>query len=272
MEIEKWIVSATRTLVTADIETARLDSLVLAESVLSKDRSWLLAHPTDMISENDVKKLNKYIAQRCTHYPLAYLTHNAYFYDVQLFVNDQVLVPRPESETIIDILRTLPRTDITTIIDIGTGSGALAISAKLLYPDSMVIALDVDPKCLRVAKKNAISTKTDISFFRSDLLGSVPSNLIEKAVLLANLPYVPDNFSINKSARLEPKNAIFGGANGLDLYSRLFEQITNLASKPSYVITESFPDQHDGLQFIANQAGYKYQATDDFIQLFSLRR
>ena len=272
MEIDNWITSATKTLAKAGIETARLDSLVLAENVLDKDRSWLLAHKTDKITKSDLILLDTLIAKRSIHYPLAYITHQAHFYNNRFFVNDHVLVPRPESEAIIDALKTLSLSEVSTIIDIGTGSGALAITAKLLYPQSRVIALDVDQKCLKVAKKNATSLKTDITFLQSDLLQSLPADLINNSVLLANLPYVPDNFPINDSAKLEPKLAIFGGISGLDLYSQLFTQITNLNSRPNYVITESFPDQHAMLESIAQLAGYACLETNDFIQLFSRRR
>jgi len=272
MGIDSWTKSATKTLAEAGIDTPRLDSLVLAENVIGKDRSWLLAHQTEKITKNNLLLLNKFIAKRSAHYPLAYITHIAHFYNNQFFVNEHVLVPRPESETIIDTLKTLPRKDTSTIIDIGTGSGALAIVAKLLYPNSRVIALDIDQKCLEVAKKNALSLKTNITFLQSDLLQFLPANLISNSVFLANLPYVPNDFKINGSAKSEPKLAIFGGTNGLELYAQLFTQIKALNSKPNYIITESFPDQHKMLEHIARQTEYKCLATNDFIQLFSHQR
>lgn len=269
MEIDSWIKSATKILAKAGIDTPRLDSLVLAENVLGKDRSWLLAHQSEEITKNDLLLLNKYISKRSSHYPLAYITHIAHFYNNQFFVNEHVLVPRPESETIIDTLKTLRINETSTIVDIGTGSGALAIVAKLLYPNYRVIALDIDQECLEVAKKNALSLKTNITFLQSDLLESLPANLMNGSVFLANLPYVPNDFSINGSAKSEPELAIFGGTSGLELYSQLFAQINMMSSKPNYIITESFPDQHKTLQYIASQMDYKCLATNDFIQLFS---
>ena len=269
MEIDSWLATATKTLAESGIKTARLDSLVLLETVLGKDRSWLLAHPADKISQTRLNTLSRFIAKRSTHYPLAYITNRAYFYNNQFFVNNSVLIPRPESETIIDVLKIIPPRDITTIIDVGTGSGALAITAKLLYPKVSVVAVDIDAKCLQVAKKNSLSLNADIKLFKSDLLGSLSTDLFKDSTLLINLPYVPDSLPINESAKLEPRLAIFGGASGLDLYSRLFDQITTLRSKPSYIITESLPAQHSNLQSIADSANYKCLATDDFVQLFS---
>jgi release factor glutamine methyltransferase len=272
MTTDNWLRSATNTLTQAGIETARLDSLVLLENILSRDRSWILAHAEDDISEADSEALNKFIVQRSSHYPLAYITHKAYFYNAQFFVNDHVLIPRPESEAIIEVLQTLPKIALHTIIDVGTGSGALAITAKCIFPKSNVIALDIDPKCLKVAMYNAKSLKTDIVFVQSDLLTSLPATQTGNSILLANLPYVPDNYSINDSAKSEPELAIFGGNTGLEIYARLFRQIGDSTSKVEYIITESLPIQHLGLISIAEQAGYDCTATNDFVQLFSRRR
>jgi len=269
MEIDSWIVSATNSLAESGIKTARLDSLILLEFVLGKDRSWLLAHGKDGLNPAKLITLNRFVEQRRTNYPVAYITHRAYFYNNQFFVNNHVLVPRPESETIIDILKTLSPTGKDTIVDVGTGSGVLAVTAKLLFPETAVIAVDIDTKCLGVAKKNTVSLKADVKLFKSDLLKSLPTNLLKNSILLANLPYVPDSFAINESAALEPRLAIFGGETGLELYTRLFDQIIALKSKPSRIITESLPKQHVSLQSIATLAGYKLLATDDFIQVFS---
>jgi len=271
MQVDKWIASATRTLADAGIKTARLDTLVLTETVISKDRSWLLAHPTDEIEESDIYQLNKLIIRRASHYPLAYITNHAYFYNNMFYVDEHVLIPRPESEAIIDALKTLSPNNKLVIIDVGTGSGALAITAKLLFPASHVIALDINPECLKIAKKNSISLHADVEFLQSDLLESLPTILEANSVVIANLPYVPTDFPINQSADFEPRVAIFSGKDGLDLYVRLFKEVSSLALKPGYIITESLSTQHRPLQSIARGAGYELQDTNDYVQLFSHR-
>ncbi len=272
MQLDKWILSATNTLEEAGIKTSRLDVLVLAESLLGKDRSWLLAHPTDRIAISDVDRLNKFIVRRTTHYPLAYITNKAYFYNHVFYVDDHVLVPRPESEAIIDTLKALPANDKQTIIDVGTGSGALAITAKLLFPKSAVIGTDIDPHCLNIAAKNALSLKGNITFVQSDLLKSLSAGQLANSVLLANLPYVPTDFPINDSAGFEPRTAIFGGEDGLDLYLRLYEEISGLDLKPKHIITESLPTQHRALGSIAKKAGYTLRSTNEYTQLFNRQR
>jgi len=115
------------------------------------------------------------------------------------------------------------------------------------------MALDIDPSCLKIAKTNSASFDAHITFLQSDLLKSLPVNSAANSVMLVNLPYVPTDFPINDSADFEPRTAIFGGIDGLELYTGLFGQINCLSLKPNYMITESFPSQHSALQAIARK-------------------
>ncbi len=128
-------------------------------------------------------------------------------------------------------------------------------------------ACDIDPKCLEAAEQNAETLGANVHFYESNLLEQVDAC----DILLCNLPYVPDDFHINTAATHEPKRALFGGKDGLDLYRIMFEQITQNTWKPGYILTESLPPQHEELTVIANAAGFYPQKTDDFIQLFSSR-
>lgn len=269
MTIKDWLKLFVGTLENVGIGTARLDALVLLEDVSGKDRGSLLAHPEFELTASQIAKLDKLIARRAHHEPLAYIRGLSEFYGREFIINKNVLEPRPESETIIDLLKQLHKPSLT-IVDVGTGSGALAITAKLELPDSGVIGVDIDKKCLEVARKNAKKLGADVPFFPSDLLSFLyqvkPS---ESLILLCNLPYVPDNFTINPAAMNEPKIAIFGGPDGLNLYRKLFSQINELDKKPKIILAESMPPQHDKLEKIASHSGYKLSKEDDFIQLFS---
>ncbi|MGH7237570.1 MAG: N5-glutamine methyltransferase family protein [Candidatus Saccharimonadales bacterium] len=268
-KIISWLNTATATLSSADILTARLDSLVLLEDTTGKDRGWLLAHPEYELSQTQVKKLDGFIERRTTHEPLAYIRHKTEFYGREFYVDRRVLEPRPDSETMIDLLKSLKLLSKSIIIDIGTGSGALAITAKLELPQNQVLASDNDPNCLTIARGNASRLAAEINFYQGDLLNGVPSNMLRlPATIIMNLPYVPDDFPINKAAESEPKTAILGGSDGLDLYRQIFRQITKLELKPDYILTEAMPPQHERLAEIAGAAGFRLTKTDDFIQLF----
>lgn len=307
MNIHNWLTVNTAALENAGISTARLDCLVLLSDTLSKDKAWLLSHPEHELQGSEIEILNNKVAQRAKHIPLAYIRGKAEFYGREFAVNAHTLVPRPETETMIDLLKRIvipasepesknkkwipgqARNDSEiTIVDIGTGSGAIAVTAKLELPNAKVIATDIDEDCLQTAEANATKLGADITFLRGDLLEPLFENAERRTknvepntekqtlsvrhsafdVLLCNLPYVPDNFQINTAATHEPRHALFGGPDGLGLYRKLFTQTTNLSRPPAFILTESLPPQHETLTAIAKAAGYSLEQTDDFIQLF----
>lgn len=267
-----WLDRSTAKLKQAGVGTARLDALVLMEDATGKDRSWLLAHPEYPVKGLALHKLEEQISKRTRHIPLSYIRGKTEFYGREYIINKHVLEPRPESETMIELLLDLVesrklKVESLRILDIGTGSGALAITAKLEIPKAEVIATDIDENCLETARQNAKKHKTNIKFIKSDLfsnLSPVTCNLI-----MANLPYVPNKFKLNEAAANEPKLAIFGGSDGLDVYRRFFDQLKGFKKKPTLVLTESLPFQHQKLAQIAKESGYKLANTADFIQLFS---
>lgn len=313
MNLSDWLKTATDTLESCDVRTARLDCLVLLEDITGKDRSWLLAHSEFELNKTLLDKLENQIERRSKHEPIAYIRGKTEFYGRDFFVNKHVLEPRPESETMIDLLKQIiatpeqthvkgrtshtqevkitknhlckvrPFTTLTSevglpvVVDVGTGSGALAVTAKLEIPDLKVIAIDIDEKCLDVARSNAKKLNARIEFHQGNLLAPLShirfTHGREKSeyAVLANLPYVPDSYEINEAAMSEPRIAIFGGEDGLDLYRNMFDQIKKLDQKPEYILTESLPFQHQELAKIAGTRGYALRQTDDFIQLFKTK-
>lgn len=280
--VSDFLDRATRQLKKAGIGTARLDCLVLLEDELGQDRSWILAHNDDCLSVNTMHKLNTKVLRRSAHEPLAYIRHKTEFYGRTFYIDRRVLEPRPESETMIDLLKALPSIDRRDpaeqlVVDIGTGSGVLAITAKLELPHLVIKAVDIDLGCLHVASRNAHTLRANITLHKGNLLNSAAAAGDAIYALLCNLPYVPDSFQINPAATWEPRLAIFGGKDGLDLYRRLFMECQSSCLPPRFILTETLPIQHTSLTGIAQQHGYSLRRTDDFIQLFtrttdSLRR
>lgn len=269
MKLDTYLSQSIRTLSDAGIGTARLDVLVLLEDLLARDRARLLAHPETELNSEQLRILDEQISRRARHVPLAYIRGKTEFYGRTFLINDFVLEPRPESETMIDQLKKLPYDGPLTVIDVGTGSGALAITAKLELPHADVVAIDIDPHCLEVTRKNAAALHARIRILAGDLLEPIAAHPPDHAALLCNLPYVPDSFQINLAATHEPSLAIFGGPDGLDAYRKLFIQIDSLTARPAYILTEAMPPQHDGLQEIARSHGYRQSGREDFIQVFT---
>ena len=269
MNLKQWLSVATKQLNDAGISSARLDCLLLAGDELSHAQAWLLAHPEAELSKTQLVRLEKNIKRRAKHEPLAYIRGFTEFYGRKFLVNKAVLEPRPESETMIELLLKLDLPKSATIADIGTGSGALAITANLELPSAEVWATDIDPKCIKVALQNAKLHNVKVDFYEGDLLQSFSAKSFKLSAILANLPYVPDSWQINQAAAMEPKLAIFGGKDGLALYRQLFGQIDKLNQKPKYILTESLPPQHGKLARIASGSGYHQISEEDFIQVFS---
>lgn len=267
MRLDSFIKQATEKLRAADIGSARLDTLILLEDTLHKDRSWLLAHPETKLTQIQKSKLAKQIARRAHHEPLAYIRGFSEFYGRRFKVNKRVLEPRPESETMIELLKKLKLPKDAKIADIGTGSGALGITAALELHNHNVDLYDIDASAVAVAKHNCALHELHLRTTKRDLLRNS-----HKAydVVLANLPYVPSGWKINKAAAMEPRLAIFGGPDGLDIYRRFFEQLSHFSWRPKYIFIESLPPQHPKLTRLASETGFKERFSEDFIQVFTV--
>ncbi len=265
----KWLVESSTLLSKAGIATSRLDCLVLLEDCLSKDRAHLLAHPEEKLNTEQISTLRSQIIRREKHEPLAYIRGKTEFYGRDFAITHAVLEPRPETETMIDLLKQLEPVARKTVIDVGTGSGAIGITAAIELGEVQVLATDIDPNCLKIARQNCIKHKATVALIETDLLKGVSAP--KGATILSNLPYVPNDFVINQAALHEPRIAIFGGPDGLDLYRKLFRQIKESGVKPTYILTESLPTQHKKLAAVANESGFGLAKSVDFIQLFSCK-
>lgn len=272
MTIGEWLKSTTEKLQKVGIATARLDALVLLEDTLGKERSWLLAHPETDMDNSKIRKLESSIKRRLTHEPLAYIRGKTEFYGREFVVNSHTLEPRPETETMIELLLNLVESrklKVESLVDVGTGSGCIAITTALELPGTKVYATDIDEKCLKTARQNAQNLGADVTLLQGNLLRPIPTSFFQRpSSILANLPYVPETHQINQAALHEPHQAIFGGKDGLDYYRMLFVQIDEVSNKPVVILAESLPSQHATLTEIATRHGYKLTESRDFIQCF----
>ena len=276
--INSWLDQASKKLRESSIDSARLDAEILLADILGKDRSWLLAHPEYELDENHVRTLNAQVKRRSTHEPIAYIRGKQEFYGRDFIVTSDTLTPRPETETMLGVLleftKTLGTKDTENlkIIDIGTGTGCIAITAKLELPTSVVYATEISKSALSVAKQNASKHEANVIFMRADLMSRLGADVVDGAILCCNLPYVPDNYPINKAAKHEPAIALFSGKDGLSHYQDLFSSLAMLEQRGQYpfaILTESLVSQHEQLAQIAAKVGFKLQKTEDLIQFFS---
>lgn len=262
-----WLSESVRKLEQANIPTAYLDSLVLLENATSKNRSYILAYPKSIIGETTLNLLNNWLRRRLKHEPTAYIIGHKEFYKRQFKVDKRVLIPRPESELIIDSLKQLKPKAGQNLIDIGTGSGCLAITAKIEIPHIIVDACDISQPALEVARLNAKLLGADINFFQKDLTDICDTY----DYILANLPYVPDRYEVDYAARYEPEIALFAGHEGLDLINRFAAKAFSNLKANSYLILESLPFQQEAIIKKYQSNGFLLFFKQDLILVFQNR-
>lgn len=222
MTIQEAIIHFSNILNEANIEVPSLDVEVLIMHILKKEKSFLYAHPEKQLTKEEVQELKRLIEKRKHNYPLAYLTHTKSFYDLDFYVDERVLIPRPETEILVSEVIKYAKGKNLRIADIGTGSGAIAINLKKHIPDAHIIATDISKDALDVAEKNAFDLKAkEIEFMHEDAFETLPEDI---DILVSNPPYLKTHEVENLVA--EPHQALDGGENGLEVYETLFSQIT----------------------------------------------
>jgi release factor glutamine methyltransferase len=254
MNIGSWLKDAQQQ-VSRLSETASLDIQVLLSSVLQKPRSWVLAHPEYELSITDISQLDEMLSQLEKSIPIAYITGTSYFYGMQFYTNSDVLIPRPETELLVEkaILWIKNHMSSGLVLDIGTGSGCIAISIAANLPDIKCIAIDKSCRALQVAKRNAgINHVQDQCYFvQSDLTSSIFGTF---KLICANLPYIPtyklENLSVS---RYEPKAALDGGKDGLDLIHRLLADSVRIADGKVCLLLEIEADQGNAVRKLAQE-------------------
>jgi release factor glutamine methyltransferase len=263
-----WQKRAVRVLTKAGIDNAQLDVLIMLEDSLNIDRARILAHPEQTIRSSDLKKLDKKLGARKSNEPLGYIRGFTEFWNRKFLVDKNALVPRPESEAFLELLHGLKPVKNQFLADVGTGCGNLAISAKLDFSFLNVFGYDTSGKVLKVASRNARNlglSLTQINFAESDLLKNIP---VKFDYILANLPYVPLNHPVNKAVLFEPKSAVFGLNDGLDLIIKLLEHINDNLKPGGYLMIESLENQHNTILAIAKKHGLIYIKKRGLVLMF----
>lgn len=221
------------------VEQAWLEAELLLAFVLEKDRAWLTAHDDQELSVLHSRTFLQLIKRRSQLEPFAYLIGSKDFCGLPFLVNKYVLIPRPETEEILEHIQPMPK---SLVWDVGTGSGAIAVSVKRKFPQLQVIASDVSKRALKIAEKNAqrlLPLRSPITFFQSSLLNKkistyIVNQLPDQLIVLANLPYLPmsDRESLTKDVvDYEPHLALFTEDNGNALILKLLQQLKSFLQK-----------------------------------------
>lgn len=263
MQISHWLTLAEKRLSSVSIPSAQLDAELILITILAKPRTYLHAHPEEIMDDTQLKEAAQLLDRRLDREPLAYIFGKKEFYGRDFIVNSDTLIPRPESETIIDILKE-QNIDNYTMIDVGTGSGALAVTLKLEFPNSQMIATDVSEAALHVAKQNATTLGATVTFYKSNLLSNLP-NEIEPDIIVANLPYVDVSWQVSPETVFEPQLALFADDNGLALIKQLIKQARGHLPTDGALVLEADPRQHEAIISYGAAHSFQLQKVQDFI-------
>jgi release factor glutamine methyltransferase len=272
LAIKDWLDEATAELTAAAIPTARLDAELILSHTLRMNRTALHAHPDTVLTDRQEDIANARLALRLDRVPVAYIIGHKEFYGRHFAVTSATLIPRPESESLIELLkRAVPQNTSLLpdqplkLVDVGTGSGILGITAKLLYPELEVALLDKSRQALVVAAKNVSAHHVEATTLQSDLLSMYP---FTADIIIANLPYVDPTWERSPETEHEPADALFAAQGGLSLIYKLILQTREQLSLGGSLILEADPEQHPSIIEAAKQSGLILKDSDGYGMLF----
>jgi release factor glutamine methyltransferase len=259
--LHERLTEARQSLVRAGIskEEAALDAELLARHVLECDRATLLTRSRDPIPSAFDRLYQRLVARRAAREPIAYIVGHREFWGLDFHVTPDVLIPRPETELIVEeVVALASRTLTHRIIDVGTGSGCLAVALAVEFPSARIVATDISPGALTVAVGNALRHKVAgrISFVQSDLLSQVdgPAQLV-----VSNPPYVPETDATliqPEVALFEPATALYAGRDGLAVIRRLLAAAPRCLAEDGLLVVEFGFGQDAAIRAAAAEAGW----------------
>ena len=270
--VESWLKKSVEKLRTAEIKSGKLESEFIVARVLKVERTKLHANPQKKLSKTVVFHANNFLNKRVRRIPLAYIFREKDFFGRTFFVNENVLVPRPETETLIEITKKYAKNS-DKILDIGTGSGIIPITLKAELGDEIeVFASDISVQALAIANLNAQKILSqNIELFESNLLEQIPAETLSKiTIITANLPYVNRDwvdFEKNNELHHEPQIALYAQKNGLELIFKLIYQAQDLP-KLEKIILEADPSQFKEIEKYANSCGFSKIISENYTITF----
>lgn len=206
------------------VESPRREAELLLMAYLGKDQLYFITHQDDLIDDSD-PKLCEWIEKRSRNVPLEYLTRRVSFYSREFYVDEGALIPRPETEHLIDeVLKRVDPRESISVAEVGVGSGIISIMLALHLPNARFIAVDISPAALAVARRNieAFGLSERIELREGDLLSCVDETI---DLLVSNPPYIALDAPLESNLSFEPQNALFGGEIGDEIIRRLIGEV-----------------------------------------------
>lgn len=238
----------------------RLDAQCLLGAVLARPRSWLLAHEDEALDPAAARRYTTLLARRAAGEPLAYVLGEKEFFGLRLEVTPDVLIPRADTETLVEwALELLPGDVETAVADLGTGSGAIALALAAQRPAARVTAVDASPAALAVAERNARRLGLAVEWRLSDWFSALEGRRFP--LIVSNPPYVAEGDAHLTALSHEPQRALTSGPDGLTAIRHIVASAAGFLTVGGWLLIEHGFDQSAGVQFLLETAGFDRIAT-----------
>ncbi|MCI8637090.1 MAG: peptide chain release factor N(5)-glutamine methyltransferase [Clostridia bacterium] len=260
MTIREAITKASIKLKTKNIDSPKQKARLLMQYVLHKNRQYLIVYDEKKLTPNQEERYFEGVSRMLQGIPLQHITHLQEFMKMNFYVNKDVLIPRQDTEVLVEeVIKIAKRINAKKILDLCTGSGAIAISLAKYIENSQITATDISEKALEIAEKNAIEQKVDkqIAFLQSDLFNDIPKEKYD--IIVSNPPYIKKDVikTLNQEVQKEPIIALDGGIDGLKFYHKIISNSYEFLKYGGYLCLEIGYDQKiDVIELIEKEEKY----------------
>ena len=238
----------------SNIDSPKLKARLLLQYILKKPRQYLIVYDNEEVGKKEQWEYFVNIEKLTNGVPLQHITHQQEFMKMNFYVDENVLIPRPDTEILVEeVIKIASKINEPKILDLCTGSGAIAISIAKNVPNAEVCAIDISPKAIEVAKKNAKELEANVKFVKSNLFNKMDKMKFD--IIVSNPPYIKKDVmkSLSEEVRKEPEIALDGGIDGLDFYRKITAQAIDYLKLGSYLCYEIGYDQKDEVIDIINK-------------------
>ena len=259
MTIKEAITKGMIMLKSNNIDSPKLKARLLLQYILDKPRQYIIVYDNKEIDKKQQWEYFVNIEKITKGIPLQHITHKQEFMKMDFFVNEDVLIPRQDTEILVEeVIKIAKKKNRPKILDLCTGSGAIAISLKKFVPNSDVYAVDISEKALEIPRKNARKLEADVKFIKSNLFENLKKEKFD--IIVSNPPYIKreDIMNLSEEVKNEPQIALDGGIDGLDFYKKISEQAIEYLKLDSYLCFEiGYNQKNEVIQIIENKHIYK---------------
>lgn len=262
MRINELIKVGVKRLKEKEIEEPVLKMRLLVASALNKNKEYIIAHGEDEIDSLKLEEIYSKMSKLEEYVPIQYITNKQEFMQLNFFVNENVLIPRGDTEVLVEEIIQNYKNEKVKILDLCTGSGCIAISLKKYIENSKIYAIDISEEALKVAKQNAINNEADITFLKSDIFSNIKEEKFD--IIVSNPPYIKTEVinNLDKEVKKEPLIALDGGNDGLYFYKKIIEEGYKFLNENGTIFFEIGYDQKDEIiNIVKNDTKYEVVKT-----------